>query len=80
MGADNYNLIKDHFKSIWDDFLVIQFMDLNFNERAAILRMYREEINPSQADNSWCGACVTEMFKNLINLYESICTSNGGNR
>lgn len=66
----NRNRIENHYLQIWEDFEVIQFMDLNAAERAELHRMYCEEIRVT-ADNSWCQRCVVEWFKELIVKYKN---------
>jgi hypothetical protein len=65
----NRERIKSHYLQIWEDFEVIQFMDLNASERAGLHRMYCEEVRPVP-DNSWCGPCVVEWLKELIFKYK----------
>lgn len=60
--------IADHYLQIWEDFQVINFMDLNIAERAELHRIYCEEIRVVP-DNSWCGPCVVEWLKEIIVLY-----------
>jgi hypothetical protein len=67
----NRQRIANHYLHIWEDFEIIQFMDLNQNERAELHRMYCEEIR-GVPDNSWCGPCVAEWLKELIFLFKSL--------
>jgi hypothetical protein len=73
MQDANRERIENHYLQIWDDFQVIQFMDLNVKERAELHRMYCEEIRVV-ADNSWCGPCVVEWLKELIVKYKTAKT------
>jgi hypothetical protein len=66
----NRNRIESHYLQIWEDFEVIQYMDLNAAERAELHRMYCEEIRVT-ADNSWCGPCVVGWLKELIVKYKN---------
>jgi hypothetical protein len=67
--------IADHYLQIWEDFQVIEFMDLNLNERHELHRIYCEEVR-AVPDNSWCGPCVVEWLKELIFKYKNGKTDN----
>jgi hypothetical protein len=71
MTEPNRQRIANHYLQIWDDFQVIQFMDLNVAERAELHKMYCEEVR-LVPDNSWCGPCVVEWLKELIFLFKSL--------
>lgn len=71
MRIDNYNIVKDKFLPIWEDFEVVGWMDLNHNERAELTRIYREEVDPNWPDNPGCSKCIIEQLKNLINVWKS---------
>ncbi len=62
--------IENHYLQIWEDFEVIQFMDLNAAERAELHRMYCEEVR-AVPYNSWCGPCVVGWLKELIIEYKN---------
>ena len=66
----NRERIGSHYLQIWEDFEIIQFMDLNQNERAELHRMYCQEVR-AVPDNSWCGPCVVECLKELIFKYKT---------
>jgi hypothetical protein len=70
MNQKNKDRIESHYLQIWQDWEIIQVMDLNIAERHEIWQMYCEEIRPS-ADNTWCPSCVVNMFKELIVKYKN---------
>ena len=70
MQDANRERIENHYLQIWEDFQVIQFMDLNAFERAQLWAMYCEEVRVVP-DNSWCGPCVAEWLKELIFKYKN---------
>ena len=70
MQDANRARIESHYLQIWDDYQVIQYMDLNHAERAELHRIYCEEIRVVP-DNSWCGPCVVEWLKELIFVYKN---------
>jgi hypothetical protein len=70
MQNDNRERIANHYLQIWEDFEVINFMDLNVAERAELHRMYCNEVRVVP-DNSWCGPCVVEWLKELIWKYRN---------
>ena len=69
MRIDNRDLIQNHYLQIWEDWLIIQFMDLTGQERAEVIRMYREEVDPVYPDNPGCSRCIIEVFRVLINKF-----------
>lgn len=69
MDANSAARIRDHFLNIWEDFEVINYMDLTHAERAELWQMYCKEVRPVP-DNSWCGPCVVEWLKELIFKYK----------
>jgi hypothetical protein len=71
MRNDNRIIIEQKYKPYYEEFVITQVLDLNYNERHEILRIYRDEINPAQPDNSWCGNCVVDMLKQIVNLYNA---------
>jgi hypothetical protein len=70
MQNDNRERISSHYLQIWQDYEVIQYMDLNQAERNELHRMYCQEVRPVP-DNSWCGPCVVEWLKELIWFYNN---------
>lgn len=71
MRIDNYNLIKEKYLPIWEDFEVIGWMDLNHSERAELVKIYREEVDVSWPDNPGCSRCYVELMRNLINCFRA---------
>lgn len=70
MQDANRKRIESHYLHIWEDFQIIQYMDLNHAEREEIKQIYAAEIgNP--IGNTWCGPCVVEWLKELIVKYKS---------
>ncbi len=71
MRIDNYNLIKEKYLPIWEDFENIGWMDLSHNQRAEVTAIYRAEVDASWPDNPGCSRCIVELMKNLINCFKS---------
>jgi hypothetical protein len=62
--------IENHYLQVWDDWEIVKVWQPTIAERNELWQMYSHEVR-AVPDNSWCGPCVMEWLKELINLYKN---------